>query len=105
MPGAVALASPKLLVMSERTTPDCSRTSAPFEPSPGYGPAVSSGISTRSVAASPDVLPAAGVAAADDPDPLEAAPHAASAPPATPMPRTARARRRSSRVPRSKASP
>ncbi|WP_410635980.1 hypothetical protein [Amycolatopsis sp. cmx-4-83] len=31
--------------MSARTMPLCSSTSGPLEPSPGYGPAVSSGIS------------------------------------------------------------
>ena len=44
-PSATPLASPKLLVMSERTTPDSASTLGPLEPSPGYGPAVSSGIS------------------------------------------------------------
>ena len=36
---------PKLDRMSLRTTPLCSSTSGPFDPSPGYGPAVSSGTS------------------------------------------------------------
>jgi hypothetical protein len=37
---------PKLLVMSLRTTPLSASTSTPLEPSPGKGPAVSSGISS-----------------------------------------------------------
>ena len=45
MPSATPDASPKLFVMSWRTTPLSVRTFGPFEPSPGYGPAVSSGIS------------------------------------------------------------
>ena len=36
---------PKLEVMSLRTTPLSVNTLAPLDPSPGYGPAVSSGIS------------------------------------------------------------
>src|SRR3954454_9762150 len=57
-PSAVPLDPPKLDRMSRRTMPLCSSTSGPLEPSPGNGPAVSSGIS-----------PGAGVAdddAADD---------------------------------------
>jgi hypothetical protein len=37
-------AEPKLVVMSRRTTPLSLKTFGPFEPSPGNGPAVSSGI-------------------------------------------------------------
>ena len=46
-----------LAVMLLRSTPETSSASAPLEPSPGYGPAVSSGISDRladDVAALPD---------------------------------------------------
>ena len=45
-PSALVLEVPKLEVMSFRTTPEAARTFGPLEPSPGYGPAVSSGIST-----------------------------------------------------------
>ncbi|WP_244871067.1 hypothetical protein [Catellatospora sp. IY07-71] len=54
-PSAVVLAAPKLDRMSDRTTPLCSSTSGPFEPSPGYGPAVSSGISPDAAAPVEDV--------------------------------------------------
>ena len=46
-PSATPLAEPKLDVMSLRTMPLSVRTFGPFEPSPGNGPAVSSGISTH----------------------------------------------------------
>jgi hypothetical protein len=47
-PSAVPPAeSPKLFLMSLRTTPLSFRTFTPFEPSPGKGPAVSSGISAH----------------------------------------------------------
>ena len=49
-PSALPVASPKLLVMSVRTTPLSASAFGPFEPSPGYGPAVSSGISLVLVA-------------------------------------------------------
>ena len=99
-PSAVPLASPKLDRMSLRTIPLCSRTSGPLDPSPGYGPAVSSGIS-------PDA------AAADDEDDdevpelleLEPAPQAARPTVAAPMPKRPRSRRRLSSVPTSKPSP
>jgi hypothetical protein len=44
-PTAIADADPKLVVMSLRTMPVSVSTLTPLEPSPGYGPAVSSGIS------------------------------------------------------------
>src|SRR5262245_41912872 len=44
MPSAVPLRPTKLERMSLRTTPVWFSTLGPFEPSPGYGPAVSSGI-------------------------------------------------------------
>src|SRR5215471_7796566 len=43
-PSATPDAEPKLRVMSRRTTPSAVSASGPFEPSPGYGPAVSSGM-------------------------------------------------------------
>src|SRR5215207_5657781 len=50
MPSATPDADPKLLVMSLRTMPDSVSTFGPFDPSPGYGPPVSSGIASTSVA-------------------------------------------------------
>src|SRR4051794_28875646 len=50
MPVAVPLAPPMLDRMSWRTTPLNVRTSGPFEPSPGNGPVVSSGIVVQSAA-------------------------------------------------------
>jgi len=44
-PSAFVVLDPKLEVMSRRTIPLWVSTFAPFEPSPGYGPDVSSGIS------------------------------------------------------------
>jgi hypothetical protein len=48
-PVATPDAEPKDLVMSLRTMPDSVSTFGPLEPSPGYGPAVSCGISSTSV--------------------------------------------------------
>ena len=48
-PSAVPDASPKLFLMSRRTTPLSVRAFGPLEPSPGYGPAVSSGTSPAAV--------------------------------------------------------
>lgn len=45
-----------LLRRSLRTMPVCCSTSGPFEPSPGYGPAVSSGISASGSAADDGAL-------------------------------------------------
>ncbi len=44
-PSAIPDAEPKLVVMSLRTMPLCVSTLTPLEPSAGYGPPVSSGIS------------------------------------------------------------
>ena len=60
-PAAVPEYAPKLERMSARTTPLWLSTSGPFEPSPGNGPAVSSGMTTQSAAAA---LAAAEAAAA-----------------------------------------
>src|SRR4051812_10141591 len=62
-PSAVPENEPKLDRMSWRTTPLWVSTSGPFDPSPGYGPAVSSGVSVRdAVSVTPavddDVAPA-----------------------------------------------
>src|SRR5882724_4853076 len=72
-PSAVPESAPKLSVMSPRTTPLWVRICGPFEPSPGYGPAVSSGIFEQVVVS---VLPA--------PAPAVAAPLAPSVAPAVP---------------------
>src|SRR5206468_6116664 len=53
-PPATFVDVPKLDRMSLRTTPLWVRTSGPFEPSPGNGPAVSSGITAQSAAAAVD---------------------------------------------------
>src|SRR5688500_18898753 len=58
-PWATPEAEPKLLVMSLRTMPDSVRTFGPFDPSPGYGPAVSSGISSTLVGV--EEVPVVGV--------------------------------------------
>jgi hypothetical protein len=88
-----------LLVMSLRTTPSIANTSGPFDPSPGNGPAVSSGIFVQllvvavvvSVAAPVEPLVdgvVGGVVAALDDD-FELDPHAASTTmPAAPPPRS-----------------
>src|SRR3954452_24342749 len=60
-PSAVPFAEPKLERMSLRTMPLWVNTLGPFEPSPGYGPAVSSGISPT------DALDAAAVVVVDEP--------------------------------------
>src|SRR5918992_5689830 len=57
-PSATPEALPKLFVMSPRTTPLSVRTLGPFDPSPGNGPAVSSGIS--------DVVPVEDSVSEDD---------------------------------------
>jgi len=87
--------------MSRRTIPESSRTFTPFEPSPGYGPAVSSGTSSTSPDAD-DEADAVGMgarepAAADEGE-LEAsastAPHAARREVSATPPKMPRARRR-----------
>jgi hypothetical protein len=60
-PSATPLALPKLERMSLRTTPLSDSTLTLFDPSPGYGPAVSSGITEQDVTAAvvvvaPDVV-------------------------------------------------
>src|SRR6478752_7833317 len=107
--------------MSCRTTPEASRTFGPLEPSPGYGPAVSSGISTPhsamarvnggvAVAADEPVAAAEAVAVAeevaDDVEPVfPAGVQAASAAAAPPAPRNSPRDRRLIRVVRSNSSP
>src|SRR6266545_260731 len=100
-PSAVPLADPKLERMSLRTMPDWVSTLGPLEPSPGYGPAVSCGISSQ-VAERDPVGVEVAVDAADEPP--ESGPHPArvASPAAASM---VRARRRFSSVDRSKARP
>src|SRR5262245_28078287 len=43
-PVATELGSPRVVLMSLRTMPESASAFGPFEPSPGYGPAVSSGM-------------------------------------------------------------
>jgi hypothetical protein len=99
-PVATVDEDPKLERMSARTMPLCVRTSGPFEPSPGNGPAVSSGMTAQ---AAPDAL-AADVAAAD-PNGLALDPgvHPARAKAPAPNPRILRRWRRSISVSTSKA--
>src|SRR5437773_311702 len=107
-PAATLVEVPKLERMSLRTTPLWVRMSGPFDPSPGYGPAVSSGITSH--------VPTALEAADDDPavelaDELRMAPGAqptiVNSPAARPaLPRSFIACRRSIiRVSRSNANP
>ena len=58
-PAATVVEDPKLDRMSARTTPLWARMSGPFEPSPGNGPAVSSGITAHEAALIGLALPAA----------------------------------------------
>src|SRR5687767_9922852 len=96
---------PMLERMSLRTMPDSSSTSGPFEPSPGYGPAVSSGISSegRPLVAvpapeedvdEPDVDALADVEVPDE----SALPQAASAVAPKPRPTRPRIERRLTKV-------
>jgi hypothetical protein len=113
MPCATVVDEPKLERMSRRTTPVCDRTSGPFEPSPGKGPAVSSGMTSQvasalaaavSNAAAPGVpVAVAEPGVADDPDGLQ--PTIVNRPaPIPPRPSSFSIRRRSS-VARSKTRP
>ncbi len=54
MPAATVDDDPKLDRMSLRTMPSSLNTSIPFEPSPGNGPAVSSGIVEHEAAVAAD---------------------------------------------------
>src|SRR5689334_24284907 len=62
-PFATPLAEPMLDRMSPRTTPSSVRTLGPFDPSPGNGPSVSSGIFEQL-----ESVPAASVVAVVDVD-------------------------------------
>ena len=59
-PGATVVDEPKLERMSERTTPLSASRSGPLEPSPGNGPAVSSGISSHASVPAANVDAGAG---------------------------------------------
>ena len=70
-PVAVVVDEPKLERMSERTTPVSSRTLGwlvPCEPSPGYGPAVSSGMREHD----PPVVPSSVVGLLSQPSSFSA---------------------------------
>src|SRR4051794_19788795 len=73
-PAAVPVAPSKLVVMSLRTTPFSFSTSGPLEPSPGYGPPVSSGITEHDVTVAVDaavvVVAPAAVDVVDDDAPF-----------------------------------
>src|SRR5215218_9885523 len=98
-PSAVPLASPKLDRISLRTMPLSDSTFGPFDPSPGYGPAVSSGISPEDVdadAVDEDVVV----------EPVsDLLPHAARPNVVTPRPSARSTCRRPIKVPRSKPRP
>src|SRR4029453_10512741 len=88
-PSATPDADPKLLVMSLRTIPLSVRMLPPVDPSPGWGPAVSSGIELPSDAVPAEVLAPAEPPAS--PSSLPVTPHparttASPVPPATPAP-------------------
>ena len=72
-----------LVVRSERSIPASSSTSGPFEPSPGYGPAVSVGNSSPSAEAaveSPESLPVLHAARSTPPSPTPRTPSAPRGP-------------------------
>ena len=113
-PAAVPEYAPKLERMSARTTPLWLSTSGPFEPSPGNGPAVSSGMTAQSAAAALAAAEAAAVAdadadddAAEDDAPADGAQPASTTSPApSPVnPMSLSIRRRSSSVSTSNARP
>ena len=91
---------------SRRSIPVSSKTSGPFEPSPGYGPAVSVFISVRELLLADVVLSVLAVPFA--PAPVfwvPEAPHAAKAVAPAPTPKTPSSRRRLNTVPMSNARP
>ncbi len=101
-PSATVVDEPKLEVMSARTIPLSESTSGPLEPSPGNGPAVSSGMTSQAPpAAAADVLPAAPVVVEAETR-SSAQPAMASKPV---IPASRRRVRRSISVERSKARP
>ena len=106
-PSAVADPDPIEVRMSLRTTPLSVSTSGPLVPSPGYGPAVSSGMTSQATSAVPAV--AAALAAAEalavGAPVAPVAPHAARPRLSAPRPRPASTVRRATSVSRSNASP
>jgi hypothetical protein len=112
-PWAVPLDAPKLERRSLRTMPLWSSTSGPLEPSPGYGPAVSSGISDDAAAALEPVVALLEVELEEVPEdvpedvalPLVPTPQAARPRAAAPRPAARSICRRPIRVPTSKLSP
>jgi hypothetical protein len=70
IPSAVPERPAKLERISLRTTSASLSTSGPFDPSPGYGPAVSPGMTAQSPVPAPALVPtpvAPGAASSDDP--------------------------------------
>jgi hypothetical protein len=107
-PSAVVVEEPKLERMSLRTMPESSSTLGPFDPSPGYGPPVSSGTLVRSALPEDEpVVPEVELGAEVVPFEAEPcpvvpeAPHAASRAAAPTPPNRPRTRRRSTSVRRS----
>src|ERR1700754_2617798 len=94
-PSAFPVAPPKLERMSLRTIPLLVSTFGPLEPSPGYGPAVSSGISPLLVAVGPLLLSPLVAVGPLLLSPLVLSPHAARPIAAAPRP-NARSRLRRS---------
>ncbi|MEU4693476.1 hypothetical protein [Actinoplanes sp. NPDC023714] len=103
-PSAVVDESPKLDRMSLRTIPLSSSTSGPFEPSPGYGPAVSSGISPDDDEEPDEEEPEEDDEGASDEED-DSLLHAANPSAAAPMPNARNTCRRPRRVPMSNPSP
>jgi hypothetical protein len=104
-PCATVVDEPKLARMSLRTMPESSRTLTPLEPSPGYGPPVSSGTSVRGADAAAvadgdavGVAVAGAVAVGDAAASRSCTPHAASREVRVMPPKMPSARRRSIRV-------
>ena len=100
-PSATVVDEPKLEVMSARTIPLSERTSGPLEPSPGNGPAVSSGMTPQTPPAAADVPPAPPVVV--EPETRSSAQPAMASNPVIPASRNRV--RRSTSVDRSKARP
>ena len=102
-PSAVPLEPPNEVRMSLRTMPDSVRTSGPFEPSAGYGPAVSDATSVAVPAAALAAVPAdADVPAVSVVLPQAAVPPTSARAPAPPKAASSRRRdmvRRSNRSP------
>src|SRR5262245_39015523 len=98
-PSATPVAEPKLDRMSLRTTPLSASASGPLDPSPGYGPAVSSGMGSQLADDAPVVASVDVALAAVDVVPAERFdPQAASSAAPAPVAASVRSRRRSRSV-------